>query len=136
MENKSDRGVYLRSENAKNAICFYAVCSKKQLSDDIYIVFVILLKKLIIWTTSLGHSKFWFTISVPIKWTGILRNLFTFQFIKYKQNCSNVQYLSSILRYKEGRPHFRKPISRTLFIVINFMPFINYWKSKTIFRPL
>lgn len=31
MENKSDRGVYLRSENAKNAKCFYTVCSKIQL---------------------------------------------------------------------------------------------------------
>ena len=48
IENKLAREVYLRSENIKNAKCFYTVCSKKQLSDDIYIVFVILLKKLII----------------------------------------------------------------------------------------
>ena len=94
-------------------------------------------KQLIIQTTSLlGNSKMWFTSSAPTKLTEIWRILSRFEFIKLnQQNHSNVQYLRRVWICKEGRPHFRKLIRRTLFIWIHFILFINYWKSKTIIKP-
>jgi len=60
----------------------------------------------------------------------ILGNWFRFQLIKNQQNCSNLRQL---LKYEEGRPHFRKLIIRSIFLMY-FKSFINECKSKTIFK--
>ena len=100
---------------------FYTVCSKIQL----------LVKKV----NNLNYQSLEFqdinsfTISTPSKRTEILRNLLIYKLPPKSFKCL---VSLSILNTQRIQTTFRK--KKILFIEIYFMPFFNYWKSKTIFR--